>query len=597
MKKGILIILVFIAASGFAQTTEGLFYPHYQLKQINEMEINLFLKNYFHDLDNNDIQLSLSSQHKTKVSRHFTFDIEYKQILLLNSTINVNTDNLGNIVSIKREGIDASTLSNFNPQDDIFIWSQLNKVDYINHYWGPGTVINSQEFKIQYDEQKVSIVLEVNAWNKTSDKTLVLDIDGNKVAEYDNARHINIDTLVNVKVFNPDPLTALSLVYGGIHIDNNDANDTWFGPAYFSTTVQATFDNSNNTFYLENQYAKIDDIEAPNTLAATSLTPDFLFDRSQSGFEDANAFYHITNFHNYISSLGYDTLMDIQLIVDTHGQFGADNSVFNRNGGNANVIYGPGGVDDAEDADVIIHEYCHGVSWSANNNSTMSFERSGLDEGLADYFATSYTRAIKPYNWQNVFNWDGPVWGGRTAATTNNYPSTSASFYAVGEIWNCAMSGIWTDLGNIVTDKLMLESLHFFTNNTTLPEAASYVLQSDTLLFGGIHTNVLCNHFQAKHIFDANCKPVGIADIVENNKIQLVNSKGFAENAGDAKINFPTATSGMYTLYDFTGKIIRRANFIHVNHIAISPTNLMSGMYILSLKIDEAEQVFKLNKF
>jgi len=597
MKKLLFIFLFLYSLVSSAQEVDQLYFPKYKFAQINEVEIKSYLKSYFKDIANQDIQLSLQFENQTIYSKHFTFDIVFKQIPILNATIKVNTDLQGNIISIKKENLDLAILDLLNTDQELKAWQQVNINHYANQFWAKNRVINTTTYKVFHTNHIPMIVIELHAWSKTEDNTLVLDIDGNPLFEYNNLRYLNIDTIVNVKVFNPDPLTTSNQIYGGIYKDDNDANSTWMDPTYLSTTMDATFDNSTNTFYLENQYIKIDDIEAPNLLPVTSTIPTFNFNRSESGFEDVNTVYHITNFHNYISSLGYDTLMDLQILVDTHGQFGADNSVFASNGGNPTIRFGTGGVDDAEDADVIIHEYCHGISWSANKNVGFSFERSGLDEGLADYFATSYSRNISSFNWVDMFSWDGhnEFWNGRTAATSNNYPSTG-NIYAVGEIWNAAMSGIWTDLGNIITDKLMLESLHYFTNNTKLPEAALYILQADTVLFGGIHTSTICNRFKSKLILDNDCKPVNIERIESNTTLSMINSLGFLQNTSDAKLVFPQLKSGTYTIYDLTGKLIKTSSFTNQQDLSFSPSDFGAGFYILKVKIDNVSYSFKLNK-
>lgn len=591
-----LLILVCLFNYAKAQQVNAVYFPKVKLAQVNNEAITQFLMSYFNDLQDDDIQLHPTFQRSTKVSSHYTYEILYKQIPLFQSCVKVNIDANGQVISIKKEHFDLALLKHYDPSVDINNWSTLDLNRMVADVWGNTRFINNSGFKIFNLNERPVVIAELNAWDKHQNNTLVLDLEGNKLFEYDNVRHANIDTIINVKVFNPDPLTALGFNYGGLYIDNNDVDDSWMSGAYFTTTVDATFDNANNTFYPENQYVKIEDFESPTFAPATSLTTDFFFNRSQSGFEDVNALYHITSFHNYISSLGYDSLMDLQVQVDPHAQFGADNSAFNKNGGNPTLVYGTGGVDDAEDADVIIHEYCHGVSWSANNNNTFSFERSALDEGLADYFAVSYSRAINPFNWQNVFNWDGPIWGGRTATTTNNYPVTG-NYYKLGEVWNAAMSAIWTDLGQIVTDKLMLESLHFFTDNTTLPEAAMYVLQADTLLFGGVHSNTICSKFQGKQILDINCKPVGISETKAISGIQLINSLGFAKNEGNIQIIFPEVTSGNIELMDMSGKQINKEQFNACRTLEPQAMPLQPGIYFLNIYTPKGRYSFKLARY
>jgi hypothetical protein len=406
------------------------------------------------------------------------------------------------------------------------------------------------------------------------------------------------DTLVAAKVFKPDPLTTLNKLYGGIYIDNNDANDTWINNAYFTVNLPISFNNNNQTFSLENGFVRIEDFESPNILPTTNTTPNFIFTRNQPGFEECNIVYHITQFQNYIASIGYDTLLTGGITADAHGQFGTDNSVFVRNGGNPTLSFGTGGVDDAEDADVIIHEYCHGISWSANGNDNFSNERAGLDEGVADYFATSYSRSLNTYNWENMFSWDGhnSFWAGRIANTTTNYGTTN-DMYQLGEIWNSAMSAISTNLGNFITDRLMLESLHFFTNNTTLPEAAMYVLKADTLLFNGMNVPNICAHFQLRNILNSNCLPVSIAEIQNSPVCQLVNTMGFAKGENSLSILFPNYTNGSYVITDMTGKTISKELFRSSKNIAISPEKLEAGIYLLTLKIGTQTQTFKIAKW
>lgn len=595
MKYLVTVICCLLSLKPVAQHTSSIWFPSQQVELVSDQDIQKYLFSTFNELQQEGIKLQLNHKLKAQSSLHYEYSVLFNEIQLLNSTIKVNTDLQGLLLSIKNETKHLDKLAYFNPASEVLEWSKQDIPLRCAQYWYPSYSIQNSYLAIHADSSTVSVVLVANSWNKTHDFTLVLNLDGTLLCRYDNSRYANIDTVVNVRVFNPDPLTTLGLNYGGIHIDNNDANDSWIQPAYVDTTVRATYDNSTNTFYLENPYIIIDDIETPSIPPVTSSTPFFIFDRSQTGFEDANACYHITTFHDYISSIGYDTLMDVQLVVDTHAQNGADNSVFHQNGGNPNIMYGQGGVDDAEDADVLVHEYSHGLSWSANHNSMFSFERSGLDEGLADYFATSYSRTINPFNWEKVFSWDGPIWGGRIANSTINYPIASGNYYTVGEIWNSAMSAIWTDLGAIITDKLMLESMHFFTNNTTLPEAAIYILQSDTILFGGIHTSTICSKFQARNILDGNCKPVGLLSQPITSMIQLENTLGFSNRTGDAVLKFPKSINGQYELYNMFGQIVRTSNFKQQVYISISPLSLPSGVYVLKVETSDGELKYKLS--
>ena len=63
----------------------------------------------------------------------------------------------------------------------------------------------------------------------------------------------------------------------------------------------------------------------------------------------------------------------------------SDNSFYSSSSGS--LVFGEGCVDDAEDADVIIHELGHGIhDWITQGGLS---QVNGLSEGTGDYFAQS----------------------------------------------------------------------------------------------------------------------------------------------------------------------------------------------------------------
>ena len=560
--------------------------------------IKQFLIDELDGLNQPAISLELAFSKNTKHTKQFLFAVYYQNLPIYNHTIKISLDAKFNILSVKKECPYLSLLENYTVENEVNEWSKKNIDQTILSKWNDIQLVKSKQYQIYFENEKPQIVLQLTAWNKSFDEAILIGLDGAILKEINYARHLLKDTLVAAKVFKPDPLTTLNKQYGGIYIDNNDVNDTWINNAYFTVNLPISFNDSSQLFLLENGFVRIEDFESPNILPTTNTTPNFIFTRNQPGFEECNIVYHITQFQNYIASIGYDTLLTDGITADAHGQFGTDNSVFVRNGGNPTLSFGTGGVDDAEDADVIIHEYCHGISWSANGNDNFSNERAGLDEGVADYFATSYSRSLNTYNWENMFSWDGhnSFWTGRIANTTTNYGTTN-DMYQLGEIWNSAMSAISTNLGNFITDRLMLESLHFFTNNTTLPEAAMYVLKADTLLFNGMNTPNICALFQLRNILNSNCLPVSIAEIQNSPVCQLVNTMGFAKGENSLSILFPNYTNGSYVITDMTGKTIAKELFRSSKNLAISPEKLQTGIYLLTLKIGTQTQTFKIAKW
>ena len=80
------------------------------------------------------------------------------------------------------------------------------------------------------------------------------------------------------------------------------------------------------------------------------------------------AYYWITEAQKYIHSLGFG---ESRLPIDNRpqnvriNQWGADNSFATDHPKNE-LRFGKGGVDDAEDAEVILHEYGHAIHFSQN---------------------------------------------------------------------------------------------------------------------------------------------------------------------------------------------------------------------------------------
>jgi hypothetical protein len=542
-----------------------------------------------------ELTAQLVSQRSTNHSLHYRYQVLFKQIPLFNNYITIHLNKNKEVLSMKYELEGIEALQFYNPLSDFEKWSHGHPEKLLQQQDFFYKNLKTSALNIFIQNQQAELVLVAQAYSKTYDQTWLMTYEGKIIEQYNNERRLFGDTIVQGKVFNPDPLTTLAQNYGGVYVDSNDIHQGWMNGAYQTKDIRANY--SNGIFYLENNLVTLDEFENPVVAPVTQSNPSFLFNRNESGFEDCNVVYHITSFHDYISSLGYDSLLIDGILVDAHAQNGVDNSVFSRNGGNPTLRYGTGGVDDAEDADVIIHEYAHGLSWSANGNDNFNDARMGLDEGVADYFATSYSRSINVQDWQRVFSWDGhnEFWSGRVANTTDNYPQPAGMIYTTGEVWNTAMSNIWTDLGGIITDKLMLEAMYFFTNSTSLAEAAVYVLQADTILFAGQHSNTICTRFQQKNILDNNCKPVAIKNIsTPISTYAVFNSQGFAEGTSDVTIQWKIPGSGSYTLVNSLGEIILQKAFERSNKVIVSPNGLASGMYQVVLRIGAKVEVIGL---
>jgi len=161
---------------------------------------------------------------------------------------------------------------------------------------------------------------------------------------------------------------------------------------------------TDTTFLLIGPYVRITDIYSPYDPEYSSPDGNFNYNRSDNAFEAVMAYYHIDTYQRYLQSIGF-SYHDDQIDVDPHG-FYEDQSMYDAN--LDAILLGEGGVDDAEDADVIIHEYGHAIEHSAMGGFNYSWDESGaLSEGYSDYLAGSYSASINTNQMNWVFNWDG----------------------------------------------------------------------------------------------------------------------------------------------------------------------------------------------
>lgn len=293
----------------------------------------------------------------------------------------------------------------------------------------------------------------------------------------------------NGNVFDPDPLTSATAAYGGSYVDGSDANAAVL-TAQLKNVTLPDITLSAGVYSLVGPYAEIRDFEAPSKGLFTQATSTFNFDRNADAFEAVNTYYHIDAMMRYLNvTLGL-SIMPYQYAggvrFDPSGLSGADNSHYL--GGSGNLAFGEGGVDDAEDADVIIHELGHGLhDWvTAGGLSQVN----GLSEGTGDYIAGSYSRskgywtsAQTAYHW--MFNWDGhnPFWGGRLLNYSAVYPGgLTGSIHTDGQIWATANMKIWDDIGRQKADKVFWTGLGNTNSSSNQNDAANAVYQAASAL-------------------------------------------------------------------------------------------------------------------
>ncbi|NDH91264.1 MAG: hypothetical protein EBZ22_10345, partial [Flavobacteriia bacterium] len=282
------------------------------------------------------------------------------------------------------------------------------------------------------------------------------------------------DSVGRALVFRPDPLAKAGVVYGGTYIDDNDQNSAVLDPLRDTVAVGLTY--SNGLFSLSNSAAVIQEFDPPVLTVPTQTSSDFFYSRSDAGFEMTNALYHLERIKARLDSLGFGSLMTYAIPVDVNAFSGQDNSAFDRSTNPPRLFFGEGGVDDAEDSDVLAHEYGHALSHAAAPFTVNGTERECLEEALCDYFAMSHSFRWEPWRHTYIFNWDGhnPFWGGRMGSSTKDYSQlTFSSIYSHTDVFADPLGASMATIGPNAMDRIVLESMYNFTSFMTMPQAAN----------------------------------------------------------------------------------------------------------------------------
>lgn len=527
--------------------------------------------------------VSVSEKYSPK-NTYFTYQISYQNSPLFNQLVKV-------IVNPKHQIIQViSNLDEAYLDEDLF-QKNAGLFPYKNQLDESVLACDTQYFFAENKWQLVS-VLKIKKHDDVSDYF----INQNGEILFVKSNVLEVKEPVRLWVYNPDPLTTSHAVYAGQFMNNNGADsDSLTGARVLKSLL---LENQNDTFYLQSDSLFIGDVSGPNYPATfTTINDTFNFTRSQNQFGDVNAFYHATDMKQLVKNYGFG-LPDIILKIDAHAFNGADRSAFNYGNSPPTLEFGDGGIPDAEDADVIRHEFSHSMSFSASPNTDIGLERLSIEEGLADYFAASYSRSVDVFGSNKVFNWDGnETWNGRTVNFSMYYPQNglvSGTRWNNGQLWSTAMMRVWDSCGKEVTDVLMLEALYSLMSNMRMPQLANQIIAADTLWFGGIHTNqIKCAFFQNEILLpDSNNNICSPKKPIETYKLQFQNTEAFARNAGNIKIVSTEALLNV-EIYDALGRNITRVTSGNNPHEINIPRELISvsGIYFLVLTTEKNQQI------
>ena len=284
------------------------------------------------------------------------------------------------------------------------------------------------------------------------------------------------------RVFFPNPVASLgdqSLT------DEGDADYAALQPAYRTVTLT----NLDGSGQLRGDYADVRGGRGDRR--ASSPTNTFLFGRADDGFEQVMAYYWITEAQRYIQSLGFGVwrrpINRAPQAVRVN-QLREDSSVarFKKD----EIHFGSGGVDDAEDADVILHEYGHTMHFSQAPGFYQTAESAAIGEGFSDYWSVTVSQVLAPTaDPACVADWDATSYTVTVPHCLRRvdrevlYEDLSGDVHLDGRIWSRALWEIRTALGNVVADTIILEA-QFDVVGPTMPQLARITVDTAKRLYG-----------------------------------------------------------------------------------------------------------------
>ena len=239
---------------------------------------------------------------------------------------------------------------------------------------------------------------------------------------------------------------------------------------------------------------------------------EFLLASSQRGFEEVMVYYHVDAARRYIESLGYRGARAVfrEPVRACVNGTRLDNSWYSPT--EKMLTFGTGDIDDAEDAETILHEFGHAVQDAICPDFGQSAEAAAMGEGFGDYWAASLCEARKPARYAtSVMSWDGLLAGLEARLDPPclrrvDGRMTYAAFdpkgdeHDNGELWSATLWEVRALLGPAKADRLILESHFQLDGFTTFARGARAILDADRNLEGGRHVQALERIFRRRKI-------------------------------------------------------------------------------------------------
>jgi hypothetical protein len=229
---------------------------------------------------------------------------------------------------------------------------------------------------------------------------------------------------------------------------------------------------------------------------AFSSDGTFNYTRHDDRFEQVMSYYWVTQSQLYLRSLGFGVRAGWPGINDDQqrvriNQLGYDNS-FATDHPRDEMRFGKGGVDDAEDGEVILHELGHQIHFSESATFYQTVEAGAIGEGFGDYWAADVSEVVAGVQpdpaciaeWDSVSYTAGPAHCLRRLDAGLMYPAElNGRVHHDGMIWSQALWDFRAAVGHVHADTAILWGQLGWTG-TTMPDLAQRIVDQAESHYG-----------------------------------------------------------------------------------------------------------------
>jgi hypothetical protein len=295
--------------------------------------------------------------------------------------------------------------------------------------------------------------------------------------------------------------------------DQKDAASAVPATAYRTVPLR----NLDGSGYLVGQWANVRSNTGP---AAYSTTNTFAYTRDDDRFEQVMAYFWVNQAQEYLQSLGFGSRLPAvnaesqDVRVD---QYGIDNSYSTDK--QDFIRLGKGGVDDAEDGEVIVHEYGHAVHDSQVPGFGSSLDAGSIGEAFGDYLAVTVgLDAARLYGWPVrapepcVADWDSVSYTSTTPHCLRRLDTGLALEDREGEVhydgmiwsgalWDIRQRYVALGLGTRAWDTTLIASQFGYAPDTSFSAAARATYRTALTRDGRQAAEAVRAGFAARHIY------------------------------------------------------------------------------------------------